>query len=248
MTAAKFDLGVFDELLSRGLCKGEGTSEYGGQVCIEQAISLACGETPTDQPTCALAASRLFAIRLNDSRWSSPAARAAGMRGLALAQIGTAHLDEREFVRRLAEATIREIVPAALRAAATRNPAHAGKLEAAAKRCEAEGTEQAARDARKIATAAATAYAAATAATAYAAYAAYAAAAYAACAATDAADAAAAYAACAATDAAARDQALTRAADMAAKILTEMRDGGVATVQKKPRKAPTKRTKKGGAQ
>ena len=53
--------------------------------------------------------------------------------------------------RRVAEATIREIVPESLRAAAKLNPKHADKLEAVAERCFREGTEQSARDAREVA-------------------------------------------------------------------------------------------------
>jgi hypothetical protein len=53
-------------------------------------------------------------------------------------------LDEREFIRRVVEMTIRRAMPVGLRAAASLNPKHAGALEAAAVRCEREGTREAA--------------------------------------------------------------------------------------------------------
>lgn len=128
-----------DEFLSRGLCSGSGTAD--GQVCVEQAIALACGEKLTDSPTCVSPVVRAFAIRLNDASWSSPQARAYGLRAFALAQLGTRGLDERRFVTKLAELTMRRVLPIALRAVG---------LPVEADRCEKEGT----------ATAAAAAYAA----------------------------------------------------------------------------------------
>jgi hypothetical protein len=196
-------------VVDAGLVSGMG-EPVPGQMCVEAAVCYAMGLPHSDNPTCVSPALRRFKIRLNDASWSSPAARAAGMRRLALVQLGSAGvLDDREFARRVAEMTIRTVVPVALRAAARRAPAHAAALEAAAVRCEREGTEASAREAR-----AAAAYAA----DAAAAYAAYAAAAYAAAAAADAYAAAAAadaYAAAAAADAAAA------AAAYAADAITE---------------------------
>jgi hypothetical protein len=115
-------------------------------------------------------------------------------------------LDDKVFATRVVEMTIRKALPIGLRAAASRNPKHAEALEAAAVRCEQEGTREAALDGERVAraAAAAAAYAAYAAAAAAAAASAASAAAYAA-AAADAASAAyaAAYAAADAADAAA---------------------------------------------
>ena len=62
-------------------------------------------------------------IQLNDSAWSSDKARGAGMRRLALAQLGSAGVvADVDFVRRVVEMTIRRFIPIALRAAASIHP------------------------------------------------------------------------------------------------------------------------------
>ena len=73
-----------------------------------------------------------------------------------MAQLGSAGVlgDDREFSRRVVEMTIRRAVPIGLRAAARLNPKHAEALEAAAGRCEREGTRAACQHARQIAYAA----------------------------------------------------------------------------------------------
>jgi hypothetical protein len=138
-----FDETKYDEILSHGLCSGE---RDGDKVCIKLALAIACGVAdPSDaaSATCTMDAANQFAIRLNDSsQWGSDAARAEGMRDLGVALIGTDHLSGVEFMWRLAEQTIRQIVPMALRAAV-----RAGapvSLEAYAVKCETEGTKDAA--------------------------------------------------------------------------------------------------------
>jgi hypothetical protein len=172
------------DVVDVGLVSGLGVPEP-GKLCVEAAVCYALGLPHGDEPTCVSPALRLLKIRLNDSRWSSPQARAQGLRRLAIAQLGSAGvLDDRTFRQRVVDMTIRRAVPIGLRAAARRNPNHAQPLEAAAVRCEQEGSREACLHARKIAYAdaadayayAAAAYADADAAAA-AAYAAYAAAA-----------------------------------------------------------------------
>lgn len=122
-----FDRAKFDDIFSRGLCNGMG--EVDGQMCIESAIALACGEELNDKPVCVHPVVRAHAIRLNDAQWSSPEARALNLRNYAIAQLGTANkLDGVEFARRLALATIRELLPITLRLV---------KLEKEALACEA---------------------------------------------------------------------------------------------------------------
>ena len=168
------------DVINAGLVSGFGEAKA-GSLCIEAAICLALGEPHSDRPSCVAEPDREFAIRINDAPWSSPEARAKALLPLALAQLGTAGSDRTAWVQRVAEGTIRQIVPIALRAAARVHPEdhHRAALEAAATRCEREGTSDAAAHAAYAAATAAhvrtraaahAAYAAATA--AYAAYAA----------------------------------------------------------------------------
>ena len=198
------------DIVNAGLVSGLGEAKA-GSLCVEAAICLAMGEPHSDHPSCVAAPDRDFAIRINDAPWSSTEARAKALLPLALAQLGTAGSDRGPWVRRVVEGTIRRIVPIALRAAASAHPdeQHRAALEAAAVRCEREGTRGAAAAAEDAA---------------YAAYA-YAAAAYAA--ADDA--AAAAYAADAAraaraARAAADADAARAAADAAANYAADDRD------------------------
>ena len=191
-------------VVDAGLVQGQGRP-VPGQMCVEAAVCFALGLPHGDDPACVSPALRRLKIGLNDRAWSSNAARAKGLRRLAVAQLGSAGvLDDREFMRRVAEMTIRKAVPIGLRAAAKLNPKHATALEAAAVRCEQEGTRAACEHAR------ATARAAAAAAAAYAS--AYAAA-----------DAAAASSA----DARTRDRVLAEYAEHVVQILVDMGAPGV---------------------
>jgi len=145
-------------LADKGFVRGLGKPEPGA-LCVEAAVCLALGEPHSDKPTCVHEADRGLAIRLNDSPWSSNTARAEAMLPLALAQLGTAGTDRKEWVDAVVEGTVRVIVPIALRAAASTkgNEKHAEALAAAAKRCEDEGTREAAVFAEETAHAAAAA-------------------------------------------------------------------------------------------
>jgi hypothetical protein len=104
-----------NEIIDRGMCSGMGRSQ--GQVCIEAAIALACGEELTDEPSCVHPVVQAHAIRLNDSGWSSSTARGNGMRAYALQQLGCREIDGVRFAQMVALRTIREVLPIALRAA-----------------------------------------------------------------------------------------------------------------------------------
>ena len=206
------------ETVDAGLVKGIGRQEA-GSMCVEAAVCYALGLPHGDNPACVSRALRALKIRLNDSNWSSPQARAKGMRRLAVAQLGSAGvLDDKEFRRRVVNLAIRKSVPDALRAAASvckDDHKRQAMLDAAAK-CEKEGTEESAREAQKTA-AADDAYAACAAAAAYAACAA---------AAADACAAAAAYACAAAAADAARDKSLADYAECVVQILIDMKVPG----------------------
>ena len=161
--------------ITPGLVSGLGQPEP-GQMCVEAAICWALGESHGDRPTCVAAPDRDCAIAINDSAWSSPAIRAKHMLPLALAQLGTAGTDRTAWEARVIEGTIRRVLPLSLRAAAWVHPdaAHRAMLLAAADRCDADGTREAARSAYNAANAARSAYAVSYA-VSYASYASYAA-------------------------------------------------------------------------
>jgi len=138
-------LATLTALIAPGLVRGLGTATP-GSMCLEAAVSLAVHGTFGDAPPCVAAADRDYAIRINDAAWSSPQARAEALLPLAIAQIGTAGTDRTAWVRRLVEGTIRRVLPVTLRAAASvhGSATHRAALEAAAVRCERDGTRDAA--------------------------------------------------------------------------------------------------------
>jgi len=156
MTELVIDRSVAAKVLATvdaGLVRGLG-KPIPGQMCVEAAVCFALGLPHGDDPGCVAPALRSVKISLNEKNWSNNKARAKGLRGLAIAQLGSAGvLDEKQFLQHVIEMTIRKIVPHVLRAAAgmEANAPHSDKLEAAAKRCEAEGTKAAARAACAIA-------------------------------------------------------------------------------------------------
>jgi hypothetical protein len=111
MSAIDFDAVIpkFDAILSRGLCKGVGQQD--GQMCIEAAICAALDLPHGDDPQCVHSAIRSFKIRLNDAKWSSAEARAAGLRRLGILQMGTdTGFDASRFVTELSIRTVREML------------------------------------------------------------------------------------------------------------------------------------------
>jgi hypothetical protein len=184
------------ELLGHGLVKGLGVQER-GKMCVEAAVCYALGLPHSDDPGCVSPALQQLKIRLNDANWSSTMARADGLTRLALAQLGSKDvLNDPAFMRRVADVTIRRVVPISLRAVAQMHPSYATAMEACAVQCEQEGTQESFNKERLVGNA----YAAANAA-AYAAADASSAAAYAVANIADAAASAASYASCAAANA-----------------------------------------------
>jgi hypothetical protein len=222
-----FDVAKFDAVLARGLSSGVG--ERDGQMCIEAAICAVLDLPHGDEPGCVAPAVRSFKIALNDGPWSSPKARADGLRDLGLAQLGSLGVvDDRDFARLMADKTIRVLIPRLFREVF---PSNAACL-AAADTCEAEGTENAAaaawaaaREAAWEAAAAAAAWAAAARAAAAAAWEAARAAAWEA--------AAAARAARAAARAANEDAYLIVSAQLALEVLRELKSPGCALLDGK---------------
>ncbi len=137
-----FDVGLYDTIIARGLSTGVG--KRNGQMCIEAAICTVLGLDHGDDPKCVAKSVRYFKISLNDSGWSSTVARAAGLRDLGLAQLGSLGVvDDREFARVMAEQTTRIMIPQLFRKIFTDRP----DCLAAADRCEAEGSRKSAAEA-----------------------------------------------------------------------------------------------------
>ena len=202
------------DTVDAGLCAGVGKPTP-GQMCVEAAVCFALGLPHGDEPGCVAQSLRSLKIRLNDANWSSNQARANGLRRLALAQLGSdGLLNDREFVRRVGDYTIRTTVPRAMRIAASvaKNAEHKAAMIAAAAKCEKNGDRASAIDAKTAA--AAYAYADSADSAAYAA----------------AADSAAAYAAATADSAAyaakKRDEELSIFAEAVVQILIEMNAPG----------------------
>lgn len=100
----------FDSILARGLCHGVGNRD--GQMCIEAAICAALGEPHGDIPSCVAWEVREYSIVLSDSCWSSPQARAAGLRAVGVAQLGSVGVvDDKEFTKMLALRTVQVLIP-----------------------------------------------------------------------------------------------------------------------------------------
>ncbi len=206
-----FDVKKFDEILSRGLSKGLGNSD--GSMCIEAAICNVLGMEHNDDPKCVAISVRSFKILLNDKNWSSPEARAKGLRSLGIAQLGSLGvIDDLEFTKRLASQTIKTIIPKLFRQIFPNNE----KCLNAVVKCENEGTSDAAYAAADAADAAAAADAAYNAADA----------AYNAADAAYAAADAAVYNAVYAVYATANDEYLILSADIALQILKDMGSPG----------------------
>ena len=213
------------ETVDRGLSCGLG-EPVPGQMCVEAAVCYALGLPHSDDPKCVGYAVRQFKICLNDKSWSSPEARAKGLRRVAIAQLGSDSIDQRAFVEEVVLQTVRQILPIVLRAAGSMIPGHKEALELVSVSCESITAFSQAREialkAKSAAYAAYAAYAAAYAADADADAAAYAA--------DAAAAAAAAYAAAADADAddrkEKRDSILSIAAEIAVQALIKLGSKG----------------------
>src|SRR5579864_104106 len=117
-----FDVKKFDAILARGLSSGIGSPN--GQMCIEAAICSTLGLPHEDDPRCVAKAVRRFKIALNDKTWSSPQARAKGLRDLGLAQLGSLGVvSDQKFVALLSKKIIQTLIPKVFRTVFPKNQA-----------------------------------------------------------------------------------------------------------------------------
>ena len=119
-----------------GLVKGLG-KPVPGQMCVEAAVNYALGHDHGDDPSCVGSAVRAFKIRLNDAAWPTDKDRTEGMRKLAIAQLGSDEIDQKEFSRYVAIETVKRLLPITLRFAASLIPKRKDALEGVAAGCEA---------------------------------------------------------------------------------------------------------------
>jgi len=131
----------FEEFLPYGLRNG---LKKGEQVCIMGAVNIAARglslelgiRDVTDSAECAAKRPSSLAIQLNDRPWTSPTARAAGLRRLGLALLGSQGIDESAWARDFCNRFIAEILPATFRRVAGlkafEGDAIVGELNAAA--------------------------------------------------------------------------------------------------------------------
>ena len=136
-------------VVDAGLISGKG-NPIPGRMCVEAAVCYAYGLPHSDEPPCVGSAVRRFKIRLNDSRWPTNADRTAGMRKLAIAQLGSNAIDQRAFAKIVVGETIKQILPITMRLAAAKNPKFADRIEIAAKVCEKNGSKESAQAARAL--------------------------------------------------------------------------------------------------
>ena len=119
-----------------GLVKGLG-KPVPGQMCVEAAVNYALGRDHGDKPSCVGSAVRAFKIRLNDAAWPTDKDRTEGMRKLAIAQLGSDEIDQKEFARYVTIETVKRLLPVTLRFAASLIPKRKDSLEGVAAGCEA---------------------------------------------------------------------------------------------------------------
>lgn len=123
------------DVVDCGLSSGLGGPRP-GEMCVEAAVCYAMGMPHGDSPSCVGDVVRKYKLQINDARWSSKAARAKGMRRVAIAQLGSNKIDQAAFARLIVLEAIRQLLPVALLAAARANPSHEKALEIAAFGCE----------------------------------------------------------------------------------------------------------------
>jgi hypothetical protein len=95
-----------------GLRGGTIGNRVPGQMCVEAAVCFALGEPHSDNPSCVHDDLRQLKITLNDDTgWRSNKSRAAGLRRLAVAQLGTKHgFDADAFKQYLLRLVVSDLV------------------------------------------------------------------------------------------------------------------------------------------
>lgn len=100
------------EIIDHGLVKGVGVGKP-GELCVMAAINLAFGMPHGDTDYgCTDSVVRDLDIRINEFPWSSPQARARGMRREAIAKLGSAgKINNVKFIGLVALGVVNRILP-----------------------------------------------------------------------------------------------------------------------------------------
>jgi len=123
-----------------GLCQGKG-QPVPGEMCVEAAVCFAMGLPHGDEPPCVGEAVRSYKVALNDCYWSSNAARAKGMRKLAIAQLGSNEISQEKFTELVRLKGIQRSLPVILRSWAKHPECkNAAEILKAARKCESAKT------------------------------------------------------------------------------------------------------------
>lgn len=128
-------------VVDQGLSKGRYYPDE-SKPSIDEAICLALKEPHRPSLLCISPQLRKLLVQFNDVNWTSEAARANGLRLLAVAQFGAAGaIDPELFVREVNMALVTKLYPRVLRlrAAAQAEPLQSQMLSAADK-CESDGS------------------------------------------------------------------------------------------------------------
>jgi hypothetical protein len=97
-------------VLKKGIVNGLG-NPIPGQMCVEAAVSYAMGYEHSDKPRCVSDYISNLKIALNDRGWSSNFIRAKGLRRVAIAQLGSDEIEDRDFAEAFYRAFLRRLLP-----------------------------------------------------------------------------------------------------------------------------------------
>lgn len=115
------------KIVDRGLSEGLGNGRR-GDVCVEAAVCLALGLPHGDNPPCVGSGVRSAKIHLNDiAAWGSKKARAAGLREVAVAQLGSNEIDQKKFAKRLGILVVNRVLSKLLRDVASNERIDSGE-------------------------------------------------------------------------------------------------------------------------
>jgi hypothetical protein len=112
------------KIVDCGLVRGLGEPEP-GQMCVEAAVCKAMDEPHSDRPSCVADSVAEFKARLNDCFWQSEQSRAAGLREIAVCQLGSRGFDEDQFCRTVIKRVFAEVIPSLVRQRSTEPEVHA---------------------------------------------------------------------------------------------------------------------------
>ena len=104
------------EIVDAGLVEGVGKPEL-GEMCVMAAINYLFDMPHGDADYgCTAPVVRALDIAINDLPWSSPSARAKGMRREAVAKLGSIEIDDVKYMGLIALGVVNRILPPVLRA------------------------------------------------------------------------------------------------------------------------------------